>query len=236
MIFNLGGGAAAPKLTSIAVTTNPTKTAYYKGESFNKSGMIVTAYFDDGSSSVVTGYTYSPTTMAQNTSSVTVSYTHEGITKTTTVSVKVNLYLYNAGTTDSLVGSWGVKGNNADCTPTLESSYIKLSGNYVYGNHYVWTTNKIDLSGYTSLKVTVTTRGDSGKVEMRIGYCSSITPDTSNFVANTHWTVASGASTYSKTLNLSSASTSYYIMVWLGANTVDTDVNYARVTKIELLK
>lgn len=71
-------------ISSIAVTTNPTKTSYAVGESFDPSGMVVTATYSDGSTSDVTGQcTFSPSVMAESTTSVTVSY--EG--KTTTVAV-----------------------------------------------------------------------------------------------------------------------------------------------------
>lgn len=71
-------------ISSIAVTTNPTKTSYAVGESFDPSGMVVTATYSDGSTSDVTGQcTFSPSVMAESTTSVTVSY--EG--KTTTLAV-----------------------------------------------------------------------------------------------------------------------------------------------------
>ena len=76
-------------LSSIAVTTPPTKTAYFTGETFSSTGMVVTATMADGSKKTVTGYTCSPTTMAASTTAVTVSYTEGGVTKTTTTPVTV---------------------------------------------------------------------------------------------------------------------------------------------------
>ena len=76
-------------LVSIAITTAPTKTAYFTGDTFDTTGMVVTATMADGSTKAVTGYTCSPTTMASNTTAVTISYTEGGVTKTTTQAVTV---------------------------------------------------------------------------------------------------------------------------------------------------
>ncbi len=76
-------------LSSIAVTTPPTKTAYFTGETFSSAGMVVTATMADGSTKAVTGYTCSPTAVAASTTAITVSYTEGGVTKTTTTPVTV---------------------------------------------------------------------------------------------------------------------------------------------------
>lgn len=62
-------------VTSITVTTPPTKTEYLLGEALDTTGLVVTATFEDGSSEPVTGYTLSgydaDTAGVQN---ITVSY------------------------------------------------------------------------------------------------------------------------------------------------------------------
>lgn len=50
---------AAPTLSSVAVTTAPTKTEYVVGETLDTTGMVVTATYSDGTSAAVTGYTVS---------------------------------------------------------------------------------------------------------------------------------------------------------------------------------
>ena len=50
----------AKALDRIAVTTPPNRTSYFSGEQFSAAGMVVTAYYTDGSSGAVTGYAYSP--------------------------------------------------------------------------------------------------------------------------------------------------------------------------------
>lgn len=78
-------------LVSIAVTTPPTKTIYDYLESFDPAGMVVTATFSDGSTAPATGYNYSNTafsTLGQQ--AVSLDYTYEGVTKSTSLDVTVN--------------------------------------------------------------------------------------------------------------------------------------------------
>lgn len=49
-------------LESIEITTPPTKVTYEEGEYFDPTGMVITAYYDDDSSEVVTDYTLGKTT------------------------------------------------------------------------------------------------------------------------------------------------------------------------------
>ena len=84
----------APTLSSIAVTTPPDKTSYTVGESLDLSGMVVTATYSDDSTHAVSQYTTKPadgsTLDAAGTTTVTVSYTEGGITRTTTIDVEVS--------------------------------------------------------------------------------------------------------------------------------------------------
>lgn len=80
----------AKALDRIAVTTPPNRTSYFSGEQFSAAGMVVTAYYTDGSSGAVTGYAYSPTgALAAGNTTIAVSYTEGGVTKTTTQAITV---------------------------------------------------------------------------------------------------------------------------------------------------
>ena len=48
-------------LTRIQVTTLPNTTTYYEGTCFDPTGMVVKAYYSDGTNQVITNYYYSPT-------------------------------------------------------------------------------------------------------------------------------------------------------------------------------
>jgi len=78
-------------LSKIEVTP-PAKTTYNVGESFNSSGMFVTATYSDNKTKTVTSLctTSGFDSSSSGTKTVTVSYTEEGTTKTATFSIVVN--------------------------------------------------------------------------------------------------------------------------------------------------
>jgi len=77
----------AKTLVSIEVTTQPTKTTYTVGETFNPAGMVVTATFSDGSTETValTSVTITSDFSTPGAKTVTISFTYEGTTVTTSV-------------------------------------------------------------------------------------------------------------------------------------------------------
>lgn len=76
-------------LQSIAVTTPPTKTEYVAGETFDPTGMVVTATYASGATKDVTNaVTFDPSLVADQTS-VTLSYEEGGTTVTCAVPVSV---------------------------------------------------------------------------------------------------------------------------------------------------
>ena len=94
-------------LTGIAITTAPTKTTYYKGDSLDLTGMVVTATFNSGVTEEVTSLcTSNPASgsalSSYGTVTVTVTYTENGVTKTTTtnVTVTVKTVAFNDSATD----------------------------------------------------------------------------------------------------------------------------------------
>ena len=76
---------AISPLSSIAITTAPTKTVYKKGEMLSLTSMVVTATYENSRTRAVTNYTVTPnttTTLAPSNVSFTVSYTEGAITRT----------------------------------------------------------------------------------------------------------------------------------------------------------
>lgn len=135
-----------PNLVSIAVSTPPTKVIYKAGEYFDPSGMVVTATFDNGTTKIVSGYTYSPTgTLQQDDSVITISYTKKGITKTTTQNITV-VYLTSIAITnpptytsyydDEIFNTAGmeVTAYYSDSTSAVITTYsVSPSGTLPYG-------------------------------------------------------------------------------------------------------
>ena len=80
---------AAPTktLSSIAITGAPTKTAYISGESFDSTGITVTATYSDSSTANVTSSCiFTPSPLTTGTTSVTASYTYSSTTRTGMIS------------------------------------------------------------------------------------------------------------------------------------------------------
>ncbi len=116
------------ELSGIAITA-PTKTTYNAGETFDPAGMTVTATWGgsvlDKIVESVDGYTYSPETAFTNETDedihvdVTISYTHEGVTKTATQEVTVRPLA-------SLTMTWNVAGET-----TTSKIYINNEEKYL---------------------------------------------------------------------------------------------------------
>ena len=89
-------------LTGIEITEEPAKYAYKAGEKFDKTGMKVVARYSDGSSKEITNYTIeNGDKLAEEQTSIKISYTEGNVTKTVEQKVTV-------------VGKITVEGNESD--------------------------------------------------------------------------------------------------------------------------
>ena len=78
---------AEKTLEGIEVTTNPNKMEYEVGETFDKTGMVVTAIYSDASQETITEYTYSPTgSLTVNDNKIVITY--QGKTATVNITVQ----------------------------------------------------------------------------------------------------------------------------------------------------
>ena len=82
---------AAPSktLSSISITTQPTKRAYLVGQTFSSTGAAVTATYSDATTAnVFASATWTPTTgLVSGSNTITASYTEGGVTRTATTTV-----------------------------------------------------------------------------------------------------------------------------------------------------
>lgn len=80
-------------LSSITVTSAPTKTQYYAGETLDLTGLVVVATYDDTSTYIVTDQcSFSPDdgdTLSSSDTAITISYTAGVTTKTTSQAISV---------------------------------------------------------------------------------------------------------------------------------------------------
>lgn len=80
-----GGGTVDPDLEEdgLVLESGPTKTVYNEGDSFDPTGVVIHAYFDDGTDEYVTNdVTYDTQTMTVGQTKVVASYTRNGVTQT----------------------------------------------------------------------------------------------------------------------------------------------------------
>ena len=98
-VFNMtggNGGGGTLKLETLTITKQPNKTVYKSGESFDPTGMIVTAGYGYGLTSDVTGYSVSPQILTDGVTEVTITYTEGRVTKTAMVPVTVEKVLVSS--------------------------------------------------------------------------------------------------------------------------------------------
>ena len=78
------------ELDRIEITTNPDKMEYEVGETFDKTGMVVTAIYTDASQEIITEYTYEPTgSLTKNDNKITVTYQEKNAVLNITVNEPV---------------------------------------------------------------------------------------------------------------------------------------------------
>ena len=78
------------ELDRIEITTNPDKMEYLVGETFDKTGMVVTAIYTDASQEIITEYTYEPTgSLTKNDNKITVTYQEKNVVLNITVNEPV---------------------------------------------------------------------------------------------------------------------------------------------------
>lgn len=139
---------------SIAVTNPPLKTTYLAGEYFQSNGMQITATYADGTTGIVNGWTYTPTTaltVGQNT--ITVSYAKLGYTFSTTYNVTAVSALASIAVTTAptkLVYNVGEQFNSAGMVIT--ATYEDGSSHQVLG----WTYSPTGALGLGNTTITVT--------------------------------------------------------------------------------
>ena len=85
LLVRRGGGKAA--LKGISVKTPPAKLEYLAGDTFDPTGLVLTADVGGVQINVTTGYTITPETLTADTTYVTISYTADGRTVSTTQAV-----------------------------------------------------------------------------------------------------------------------------------------------------
>ena len=136
--------AAVKTLSSIAITTAPTTTKYLVGETFSKTGAVVTATYSDATTANVTASaSWTPTTgLVAGGNTITASYTEGGVTKTATTTVTAYSVTVQKKDEDGTT--------IADAGVTASASGRTLTAS-VGSTHYVFKTWKYGTASGTSI-------------------------------------------------------------------------------------
>ncbi|MDR0301084.1 MAG: bacterial Ig-like domain-containing protein [Treponema sp.] len=130
----------AKTVTSIAVTTQPTKTVYDIGEALDTTGMVVTATYSDKTTAVVTGWTTSGfSSSTEGTKTITVSYSGKTTTFTVTVSDLSVPPLFDVADWIAAHPDYNAKESSIPSGsgyPALASSPFKMNGSVSLGGSY----------------------------------------------------------------------------------------------------
>ena len=135
-------------LKSIAISGEATKTTYFEGETFDPTGLVVTATYEDESTEDVTGrvkWTFTPETLTVGTTSVEVmaSIGSDAISGVYIVNgITVNEKVVLVG--NSIIIAEDTKNSNwAAMTTSVEKDYFKSVNLVKVGDKYI-TTGKLD--------------------------------------------------------------------------------------------
>ena len=129
-----GDDTSGKTLSSITITKAPTKTSYTAGEKFDKSGMVITAKYSDGTTKEITDYSYTPSgALSTSDSKITISYKEGNVTKTVTQGITVKASGNADGNNNGSNGSANKSGtsgtsSNGSKDNTLSTSKLPSTG------------------------------------------------------------------------------------------------------------
>ena len=135
--------ASSKTLSSIAITTAPTTTKYLNGETFSKTGAVVTATYSDATTAdVSSSATWNKTTLSTSDTKVTASYTEGGVTKTADQSINVySVTVQKKDESGTTIADAGVSASATGRTLTASAG----------STHYVFKTWKYGTASGTSI-------------------------------------------------------------------------------------
>ena len=154
-------------LDSIAVTTPPTNTDYSVGDTLDLTGIVVTATYSDNSTRVVTGLcTYSPAdgaTLTSSNSSITITLSEGGVTKTTSQAISVKELTSIAVTTPPTTTEY-ILGEHLDLTGIVVTATYDDSSTLDVTAHCVYSPSNGAVLGVNDTTITISyTKGSVTK-------------------------------------------------------------------------
>ena len=143
---------------SLAVTTPPTKTVYEAGDSFDKTGMVVTVTYDDETTREVTNYNCSPVVLSINDTYVTISYREMMTTVTTTQPVTVKNLLKKIQIITPPTETAYEIGDTIDLTGMVVYAFYSDGSSHEISN-YTYSPHVVSSASDTEVTITYTEDG-----------------------------------------------------------------------------
>ena len=143
---------------SLAVTTPPTKTVYEAGDSFDKTGMVVTVTYDDASTREVTNYNCSPVVLSKDDTYVTISYREMMTTVTTTQPVTVKNLLKKIQIITPPTETAYEIGDTIDLTGMVVHAFYSDGTSHEISN-YTYSPHVVSSASDTEVTITYTEDG-----------------------------------------------------------------------------
>ena len=176
MIFNQqigsGSGGGSILLSSIAIVTPPLKTQYRPGDTFDREGMIVRATYSNGATLDVTAYTVTPQVMALGTESVTITYAEDGVVRTATQPVTVEVFEATIIVTSPIGATLTCEGGGGTQTKTSTGS-----DTFTVAEAGTYTITATDGENTASGTVEITASGETKSIELAFVHIYSVSWD-----------------------------------------------------------
>ena len=143
---------------SLAVTTPPTKTVYEAGDSFDKTGMVITVTYNDETTREVTNYNCSPVVLSINDTYVTISYREMMTTVTTTQPVTVKNLLKKIQIITPPTETAYEIGDTIDLTGMVVHAFYSDGTSHEISN-YTYSPHVVSSASDTEVTITYTEDG-----------------------------------------------------------------------------
>lgn len=202
------GTALSHNLTEIVIKKAPNKTDYFDGESFDRSGMVVSACYSDNRWRNISNYTVSPQKLSAGMDSVTITFSEiigeKRVTKSTTQHITVHSGSSNSYTITANAaagGSISDSGNHSVGRGNSKTYTITPSGGYRINYVEVDGNNVGAVSSYTFHNVQgnhsinayfVSGNSESGKKKLTVVGSFAPTDSSGSYASGTQITIDAG--------------------------------------------
>lgn len=163
------------QLDKIELTTKPSKLTYISGENFDPTGMVITAYYTDGTNKTVTNYELSDNlNLKTGQNLIRISYTEDLITRTVTLAVNATNSLTGITISNPPSKTTYIAGENFDSTGMeVTASYQNGTSKVVTG--YRVSNNKNLVKGQTYVTVIYSENGETKSAKQTITVTNDMT-------------------------------------------------------------